>query len=268
MAVRFPRDRSSSVRRQCRVGEFVGTVVLTPELIYADFDGTESGWPVMVSRWVDAMPLDEVLRSSPTMARDLGQVMGRVVASLAQCGLSRPGWFTDTLEIEPRERGLAAGIVAHVQSMLFDSAGGRGLDPVVRNKFWRLITEHVHGVDSVEDHASLVHGDLAPRNVLVRRSSAGWEVAAVLDWEFAMSGSSLLDVGHLVRHGPPGLDLGVEAAMAAAGMGLPAGWRKLAWLLDSVSLTGPLARHAGHPDRDASVAAITRSVDRIRWESS
>jgi aminoglycoside/choline kinase family phosphotransferase len=49
----------------------------------------------------------------------------------------------------------------------------------------------------------LVHADFNPKNILVRGAS----VAAVLDWEFAFSGTPLFDVGNMLRFAeryPPG----------------------------------------------------------------
>jgi aminoglycoside phosphotransferase (APT) family kinase protein len=46
----------------------------------------------------------------------------------------------------------------------------------------------------------LVHNDFGNRNILVRQENGKWGVAAILDWEFAFSGSPLLDVGHFLRY--------------------------------------------------------------------
>jgi len=52
---------------------------------------------------------------------------------------------------------------------------------------------------SLQEEAHLVHGDFGNRNVLVRKVTKKWTVSAVLDWEFAIAGSPLTDVGHPVK---------------------------------------------------------------------
>lgn len=48
-------------------------------------------------------------------------------------------------------------------------------------------------------HACLVHGDFNPANVLVKEGETGWEVSAILDWEFAFSGSPMWDIANWLR---------------------------------------------------------------------
>jgi aminoglycoside phosphotransferase (APT) family kinase protein len=54
--------------------------------------------------------------------------------------------------------------------------------------------------DGLDREASQVHGDFSRANVLIQRGRAHSQVAAVLDWEFAVSGSPLIDVGHFLRY--------------------------------------------------------------------
>ena len=51
------------------------------------------------------------------------------------------------------------------------------------------------------DHeARLVHGDFGAANILVRQVQGAWQVAAVIDWEFAFAGTPLFDLGHFLRY--------------------------------------------------------------------
>ena len=45
----------------------------------------------------------------------------------------------------------------------------------------------------------LVHGDVNPSNILVRREGGAWRVAAVVDWEWSVSLSPLMDLGNILR---------------------------------------------------------------------
>jgi aminoglycoside phosphotransferase (APT) family kinase protein len=58
--------------------------------------------------------------------------------------------------------------------------------------------------DETETH--LVHGDYGPENILVDKVESQWKITAILDWEFAYSGSTLCDVANMLRyahHMPP-----------------------------------------------------------------
>ena len=45
-----------------------------------------------------------------------------------------------------------------------------------------------------------MHADYNGKNLLMQSTHEGWQVAAVLDWEFAFAGSPLFDTGNFLRH--------------------------------------------------------------------
>jgi aminoglycoside phosphotransferase (APT) family kinase protein len=44
-----------------------------------------------------------------------------------------------------------------------------------------------------------VHSEFNGKNLLVLGRGGRWSISAVLDWEFAFSGSPLVDVGNMLR---------------------------------------------------------------------
>jgi aminoglycoside phosphotransferase (APT) family kinase protein len=80
--------------------------------------------------------------------------------------------------------------------------------------------------------AHLVHGDFNPSNILVRDG----QVAAILDWEFAHAGDTLMDFGNLLRKREAAVPAGFEDALTegyrAAGGKLPRDWRPRARYID------------------------------------
>jgi aminoglycoside phosphotransferase (APT) family kinase protein len=92
---------------------------------------------------------------------------------------------------------------------------------------------------SLDAESGLVHGDFGKRNLLVRRIAGKWNVAGVLDWEFAVAGTALIDLGHFLRYEQamrPVLDPHFSTGYLHAGGKLPKNWRQLARVLDLASL--------------------------------
>ena len=120
---------------------------------------------------------------------------------------------------------------------------------------------HAAALGRAADETSLVHGDFGGRNLIVRRQAGRWVVAAVLDWEFAVSGSPLADVGHFLRYerrGRPAAERHFRAGYLEGGGRLPPEWRRLAGLVDLVAVCEALT-HGGLPD-----AAGTELVELMR----
>ncbi len=67
-----------------------------------------------------------------------------------------------------------------------------------------------------------MHSDFNPKNVLAVRAGGRWSVSAVLDWEFAFSGSPLHDIGNMLRfEQPPGFAAGFADGFRDGGGDLP-----------------------------------------------
>jgi aminoglycoside phosphotransferase (APT) family kinase protein len=84
-----------------------------------------------------------------------------------------------------------------------------------------------------------VHGDYNKSNVLVREAAGTWSVAAVLDWELAISGSALSDFGSFLRYeraSRPVAEPHFSTGYSQAGGRLPEDRRRLARLVDLAAL--------------------------------
>jgi len=77
---------------------------------------------------------------------------------------------------------------------------------------------------------SRTHADFGGSNILVRIDDPSARIAAVIDWEFAFSGSPMMDLGNVLR--PPlgelpGFEDSVASGYRSAGGVLPDDWRRL-----------------------------------------
>ncbi|NYG56176.1 phosphotransferase family protein [Nocardioides perillae] len=146
---------------------------------------------LLVTSWVPGDRLDEVL---PALDADgqarVGAAVGRVAADLAGMPQLERGWFLDAgLRVQPWRPDLPAYV---------DEVGARlvGWTPDERGGLLAVAEEAQDRLETLA-RASLVHGDLNPKNVLVDPGSL--EVTAVVDWEFAHAGLPTADLGNLVR---------------------------------------------------------------------
>lgn len=60
----------------------------------------------------------------------------------------------------------------------------------------RIVIENHNMLREMDHQISLVHGDFRPTNLLISEG----RINCVLDWEFAMSGHSIADIGQLFRY--------------------------------------------------------------------
>jgi Ser/Thr protein kinase RdoA (MazF antagonist) len=123
------------------------------------------------------------------------------------------------------------------------------IGPALREKTLALVWSYASELAGLDDTRSLVHGDFGKRNVIVRQIAGTWSVAAVLDWEFAFSGSPLADIGHFLRYerkSRPVAEPHFSTGYLHAGGKLPERWRRLARIVDLIALCESLT-HDGLP---------------------
>jgi aminoglycoside phosphotransferase (APT) family kinase protein len=239
-------------------------VVAVPEVIAADPDGEVAGEPVLLARFVAGLPLGHALAgASREDQAGLGRQVGTALAAIGTIGFSCPGEFSGP-ELVPDASGWPASLPEFVGRCLDSGPAARALLTAAERDLVRdLARSRAPLADQVAGTSQLVHADFNAKNLLVSAGPGGWTMAAVLDWEFAFSGSPLIDVGNMLRFGeqvPPAFESGFVAGFRAAGGGLPEGWREISEALDLYALAEFLTRP---PEHAFAVKAVGQLRHRI-----
>jgi aminoglycoside phosphotransferase (APT) family kinase protein len=224
--------------------------------------------PAMLVEYVNGTPLDHVLADGGADMGKLGAVVGEAFGGIGAVAFDRPGFFTGP--------GLAVGDMPPWSEQLPEMAVNcmaatpeSRMDPGTRQAWIALCTAHAPSLVSVDNQARLVHADANPKNVLVSRAAAaagGWQVDAVLDWEFSFSGCPYADYANMTRFGgsyPGEFTDGFRAGFAARspeGMESDRDWVYLGRVMDMFALSDLAARPEGHPVADQAAAEIRRWI--------
>ncbi|MER7515929.1 phosphotransferase family protein [Streptomyces sp. NPDC126499] len=216
------------------------TVPVTP-VVAADPHGRVTGRPTLLYRFMDGIPLGRVLAEGPASgeARDLGRAVGSVLARIGRVRLPRPGAFADPSLVPAADGTPPLGdLPGFVDRCLAATADGP-LSDTDKELLRTLARRGAPALAAVAGERSLVHCDFNPKNLLVERRAGRWEVAAVLDWELAFSGSPLFDVGNMLRFAheyPPDFTTGFVEGFRAGSGRLPADWLRISRTLDLFAL--------------------------------
>src|SRR6185437_9772060 len=176
--------------------------------------------------------------------------LGRLLASIHGITFARTGFFDARLAVaEPIDLGLA-GLRNFTHRCLVEGIGGERLGSPLTAALLTYVERQGHRLDAWLGRPCLTHADFHGSNILLRRVGAAWKVAAVLDWEFAFSGSPAVDFGNLLRP-PLGQRRAFTAALAAgylaAGGWLPPDWQAIARIADLYAWTDFLNRPTASP---------------------
>ena len=236
-------------------------VAPVPPLIAADPDGSAAGQPVLLTEFVPGTPLAAAL-AGPGDHAGLGRAAGRALAAIGTVSFASGGFFIDGT-LEPSAEELTGGLAEFVDTSLAAGPAPDVLSPAELDGLRALAAADEPFAARAAGASQLVHSDFNPKNLLV---AADGSVSAVLDWEFAFSGSPLHDVGNMLRFGrPPGFADGFIAGFADGGGVLPPDWRRISAALDLFALADLLTRPADHPYFGRAVTAVrARLADAAR----
>lgn len=240
LVVRVYERDGSAARKEIEIYRLIDGTVPLPEVLYADTEGRNYERPYVVSEWIEGVTLDDLLkdgRSEDTASA--GRATGEALARMGRHTFPRAGFFRTELDVDDSFDVGSSGVLAFIHDALFQAMAGERLGQDLRDRLWDQVDRHARLFRVVDGTASLAHADFNGSNILMRPGSLGWEVAAILDWEFAFSGSPLFDVGNLLRN-QERVDAAFESEFSAAfvenGGTLPNEWRKVTRLLDLVNL--------------------------------
>jgi aminoglycoside phosphotransferase (APT) family kinase protein len=113
--------------------------------------------------------------------------------------------------------------------------------------------------------ANLTHADYDPTNMLVKKTGGYYQVAAILDWEFAYFGSYLMDIGIFLRYShklPKIHEKNFIEGIVSKDNPLPENWKKSAKLLDIICLLSLLCCNSkkSRPNLSADVTLLIQNT--------
>ena len=255
----------SLCRKETDLMDLVRGSVPVPEVILAEPARGDLP-PFMLRRYIEGPTLRELIGSAPPAeVAEAAHSVGETLAAIGSIAFAEPGWLAPGPTVTDPLLPGADPMPRFVDQCLASSMLRGRVPAALIDRTQAAMWSHAADLRRAADETSLVHGDFGGRNLIVRRAAGRWVAAAVLDWEFAVSGCPLVDVGHFLRYERSGrlaAEPHFQAGYLQGGGRLPPGWRRLARLVDLVALCEMLT-HDGLPDAagDELVELMRATVD-------
>jgi aminoglycoside phosphotransferase (APT) family kinase protein len=251
IVLRIYEHDPSLCQKEIDLLRLVSSSVPVPELIHAEPRGFEDLPPFTLTRYVEGISFHGLKRTGDAQAiAQAACSAGEVLAAIGRFTFPKSGWLAPGPVVAAP---LLEGPDPHprfVDLCLALPNLHRRMPQDLRDRTHELIWSWAPQLASLDEEARLVHGDFNRRNLLVRCSAGRWSVVAVLDWEFAVSGSPLTDIGNFLRYERtvrPLAEPYFSQGYLHAGGTLPQDWRRLARLLSLAALSESLT-HEELPD--------------------
>ena len=197
--LRFYDRAPTSCAKEVGLLSLVRDDVPVPAVAHVEPEGA-GGYPAFcVLEFIDGISLRTLRGVGNTRGvAEASYDAGRLLARLARHPFPMSGILDARLEVQDSpfaNASLGELVEQFAGSPLFRVR----VDERLRARILAFVQAHA---DLAIDDArpSLVHGDFNSPNILVREENGTWQVAAILDWEFAFAGSRLCDIGNMLRY--------------------------------------------------------------------
>jgi pimeloyl-ACP methyl ester carboxylesterase/aminoglycoside phosphotransferase (APT) family kinase protein len=242
----YLRDKDAAYKEQ-RIAHLLAQSIPAPEVY---FIGDLGDYRYAVTEYMHGITLRDFLLEHHPSLQEIADVMydsGKMLAGIASHTFSESGSFDHNLHIE-KSSGTDEFQTFIAQCLQYPNVikelGKETIDDIAH-----LVKIHAINFPSI-DEKHLVHGDYDPANILVRKENGTWKISAVLDFEFAFSGSWLWDVSNMVRYAhkmPEEFETSFLQGITDSGFTLPSQWRTTVNLLNLMSLLDCLTRYSFCP---------------------
>jgi fructokinase len=220
-----------------------------PEIVHAEPAGIDGLPPFTLHRYIEGITLRELKRigdrrAVAEAAYSAGETLaaiGRVPFEYDGPSISTPQFIDECLASPALQQRLNAEMRDHASALAWSAASELAV---------------------VDRETSLVHCDYGKRNLLVHSCAGRWQIAAVLDWEFAVSASPLIDLGHMLRYERatrPLLEPHFSKGFTDAGGVLRQDWCRLSKIFDLSALCEMLRRDPLPPDIEAELVELVEA---------
>lgn len=263
VVLRIYEHDASLCRKEVDLLNLVSATVPVAQVLHAEPNGTIDQPPFAWMEFVDGITFRELRRGgSPEAIAQAAYSAGQWLAAIHRHTFSRAGW----LGLGPAVTGpLLEGvhpIPRFVDACLSTDLLQARVPVELRDHVHDLMWSHAAQLEALSWQSHLVHGDFNRRNLLVKNNGDGWVVAAVLDWEFAVSGTPLADIGTFLRYAHGSYYLDFSNGYVRSGGALPPDWRYLARLIDLMAVCESLTHQDLPSAATEDLVAIVRSTAR------
>lgn len=246
VVLRIYEHDAALCRKEVDLMRLVAGTVPVADVLYANTGTHRDLPPFAILKFVEGMTLRELKRLGESKAvAEAAFASGRVLADLGKFSFPKTGWLSAGMEVTTPLLEGDDPVPRFVDLCLASPHVQRRLRADVRSRLHDLVWSWAARLRELDSQTSLVHCDFGMRNLLVREEQGKWRVAALLDWEFAVSGSPLIDVAHFLRYelrGSPLLEPHFSRGFLEAGGVLPSDWRQLCRVIDVSALVDTLVR--------------------------
>lgn len=178
-------------RKECEILSILKDKICVQEICKFDKSNLINDKYYVIYKYIEGVTLSKSLNNGDMTNEYIIRDAANILANIHKKRFSSVGFLNDELEVyhklPPLNKWYEQFITDKVEKRL-------GKDII--QKIRKVINENIEDLLSLDNDPRLVHGDFQGTNILVDHN----KITGIIDWEFAMAGHPLADIGQLFRY--------------------------------------------------------------------
>ncbi|TGB03724.1 phosphotransferase family protein [Halobacillus salinus] len=258
--LRIYNAQDETMEKERGILKFLKGKVPVPRVLYYGTSESVLEHAFLLLSWVEGEQLSEVIyKDQSSQIEEAAETVGRTLANIHAFKFPGAGLLNGKLQVKQAFETEESSFLAFIEELLFSGYAEKHIGAALCHRVWDFAKTQGHLLNHLENQNTLVHSDFNPLNVLVGEKDGKTAISGVLDWEYAMSGSPLMDIGNMLRYEEvtdPKLMRPFIVGYRKQGGQLPPEWLKKAKLLDLIALCDLLNRETCGENRVNDLKAL------------
>lgn len=254
--------RTGDLKKELSVLKHVYGAVPVPAIIAEDFS---KPYPFALIEFIEGTMLSDSLTQLD--AGDLTKVVaeaGTTLQAIHSFDLGQAGFFDENFIFNPVFENFGGSLYDYIYLNLQAGRVRERLGEELAERTLKSVRAKRDVYWSIPNSTRLIHSDYNLKNILIRRADTVWKVVGILDWEFAVAGSPLVDIGNFLRFEdelPSGFREAFIQGYLSDSNELPSNWREVAKLLDLAAMVNFLEDERDAPKIfQTAIAVMEKTV--------
>lgn len=209
------------------------------KIVHSDTSQNIIPYSFTIMQWIEGISLREAIIQKPRQLADTFFQLGFLLHHLQKHRFARIGMLDEHFNITAFSEGDDNPFFSYVKECLQSEITQQNIGETLCQEIGIYVDKHHFLYDEIFCNPHLTHGDYNPANILVCPKT--YAITAILDWEFAFSGSFYCDMANMLRDEDVYAENCVEQfvfGVQESGIKLHENWREMCKVVDLTSLMG------------------------------
>ncbi|WP_294403934.1 aminoglycoside phosphotransferase family protein [uncultured Clostridium sp.] len=144
-----------------------------------------------IYKFIEGKTLSQTLNCGEIISEEIIREAAGILADIHKTRFESVGFFDETLHVEHKLKPLNQWYDEFMTDMVENRLGEENAQKI---KF--IIQDNMDDLLHMDRNPRLVHGDFQGTNILIDKN----KISGIIDWEFAMAGHPLSDIGQFFRY--------------------------------------------------------------------